>query len=89
MSTAAKIVRYELSNVARSRWLLAYAAFFAVVTDALVRFGGGEKALLSLVNHSYLVPMFTSPTGRLMLLFGVGSLLVGTLIVRRIVTFKG
>jgi Cu-processing system permease protein len=52
---AAKVVRYELSNVARSRWLLAYALFFAVVTDALVRFGGGEKALLSLVNVVLLV----------------------------------
>ena len=51
----AKVVRYELSNVARSRWLLAYALFFAVVTDALVRFGGGEKALLSLVNVVLLV----------------------------------
>jgi Cu-processing system permease protein len=51
----AKVVRYELSNVARSRWLLAYAAFFAVVTDALVRFGGGDKALLSLVNVVLLV----------------------------------
>jgi Cu-processing system permease protein len=52
----AKVVRYELSNVARSRWLLAYALFFLVVTDALVRFGGGEgKALLGLVNVVLLV----------------------------------
>jgi Cu-processing system permease protein len=55
MRAAAKVARYELSNLARSRWLLAYAAFFAVVTDALVRFGGGEKALLSLVNVVLLV----------------------------------
>ena len=52
---AAKVVRYELSNVARSRWLLAYTLFFLVVGDALVRFGGGEKALLSLVNVVLLV----------------------------------
>jgi Cu-processing system permease protein len=52
----AKVVKYELSNVARSRWLLAYALFFLVVTDALVRFGGGEgKALLGLVNVVLLV----------------------------------
>ena len=38
----AKVVRYELSNVARSRWLLAYAAFFAVLalaaTPAAIRY---------------------------------------------------
>ena len=51
----AKVVRYELSNVARSRWLLGYAVFFLFVTDALVRFGGPEKALLSLVNVALLV----------------------------------
>ena len=47
----AKVARYELSNVARSRWLLAYALFFLVTTDALLRFGGdGSRALLSLVS---------------------------------------
>jgi Cu-processing system permease protein len=55
MSAALKVARYELSNVGRSRWLLVYGAFFVVVTDALVRFGGGEKALLSLVNVVLLV----------------------------------
>ena len=55
IAVTAKVVRYELSNVARSRWLLAYALFFAAVGDALVRFGGGEKALLSLVNVVLLV----------------------------------
>ena len=38
---AAKVARYELSNVARSRWLVAYMLFFLVATDALLRFGGG------------------------------------------------
>ena len=48
---AAKVARYELSNVARSRWLMAYALFFLVTTDALLRFGGGGgRALLSLVS---------------------------------------
>ena len=50
-ATAAKIAWYEVSNVARSRWLLAYGLFFLVGTDALLRFGGGEgRALLSLVS---------------------------------------
>jgi Cu-processing system permease protein len=48
---AAKVAWYETSNVARSRWLLAYALFFLVTTDALLRFGGGGgRALLSLVS---------------------------------------
>ena len=48
---AAKVAGYELSNVARSRWLLAYMLFFLVVTDVLLRFGGGGgRALLSLVG---------------------------------------
>ena len=48
---AVKVAGYELSNVARSRWLLAYALFFLVTTDALLRFGGGGgRALLSLVS---------------------------------------
>ena len=48
---AGKVVKYEVSNVLRSRWLLAYALFFLVATDALLRFGGdGTKALLSLVS---------------------------------------
>jgi Cu-processing system permease protein len=52
----AKVAKYELSNVARSRWLIAYALFFLLVTDALIRFGGGDgKALLSLVNVVLLV----------------------------------
>ncbi|AHG92563.1 nitrous-oxide metabolic protein NosY (plasmid) [Gemmatirosa kalamazoonensis] len=54
MTPAAVVLRvagYGTSNVLRSRWLLAYVGFFAVVTDALLRFGGGDgRALLSLVN---------------------------------------
>ena len=49
--STAMVVRYELRNVARSRWLLAYTLFFLVATEALLRFGGGgSKALLSLMN---------------------------------------
>ena len=48
---ALKVAGYELRNVARSRWLLAYALFFFLVTDALLRFGGADgRALLSLVS---------------------------------------
>lgn len=46
-----KVTRYEISNVLRSRWLVAYTLFFGVITDALLRFGGDPaRALLSLMN---------------------------------------
>lgn len=50
-SAFGKVLKYELHNVGRSRWLVAYGLFFLLATDALLRFGGGGgKALLSLVN---------------------------------------
>jgi Cu-processing system permease protein len=53
-----KIVKYELRDVGRSRWLFAYAAFFFVVADALLRFGGADKALLSLTSVTlFIVPL--------------------------------
>lgn len=49
--TALKVAWYEMSNIIRSRWLIAYCAFFFLATDALLRFGGdGGRALLSLVS---------------------------------------
>ena len=51
MSTMLKVLRYELRDVLRGRWLIAYAVFFLLLTEALLRFGGGgERALLSLMN---------------------------------------
>jgi Cu-processing system permease protein len=46
-----KIVKYQLQDVLRSRWVLFYGLFFLVTTDALFRFGGdGERVVLSLLN---------------------------------------
>lgn len=51
MRTTLRVLGYELRNVLRGRWLIAYALFFLVITEALLRFGGtGERALLSLMN---------------------------------------
>jgi len=50
MRTTTKIIRYELRNVLRSRSLIAYTLFFFGVTDVLLRFGGGARATLSLMN---------------------------------------
>ena len=56
LRVTARLVGWHLSNVLRSRWLLGYALFFLVVTDALLRFGGGSgKALLSVMNVVLLV----------------------------------
>lgn len=51
MSAVARLLRYELRNVARSRWVVVYALLFALLTDALFRFGGGgSRVILSLTN---------------------------------------
>ena len=49
--TAAKVLRYELQDLRRSRWLAGYVLLLLVLTDALLRFGGGgPRAVLSLMN---------------------------------------
>ena len=51
-----KIAGYELRDVLRSRWIIAYALFFFALTEVLLRFGGGSThAMVSLVNVVLLV----------------------------------
>lgn len=51
MQTTAHVIKYELRDVVRGKWILVYALFFLVVTEVLFRFGGGSaRALLSLSN---------------------------------------
>lgn len=51
MSVTLRIARYGVRDLVRSRWLIAYGAFFFLATTLLLRFSGvGEQALLSLVN---------------------------------------
>ena len=51
METTIKIVKYELNDVLRSKWVAYYGLFFLVLTEGLLRFSGANvKALLSLVN---------------------------------------
>jgi Cu-processing system permease protein len=56
-----KIALYQARDVARSRWLAAYALFFFASAEALIRFQAGDaRALLSLANIVlYLVPLVT------------------------------
>lgn len=58
LSAARRIASHEMHNVGRSRWLLAYAAFFLLASDALLRFGGADdRAFLSLAS----VVLFVAP----------------------------
>jgi Cu-processing system permease protein len=61
MTTILQIVRYELRNLVRNRWVIAYALFFLVVTELLLRLGGSSPhALLSLMNVVLLlIPLVT------------------------------
>ncbi|HXG43580.1 MAG TPA: ABC transporter permease subunit [Gemmatimonadales bacterium] len=69
MSAARKIVRYQLRDIARNRWVLAYAAVLLVLTEAFYRLGGdGARALLSLLNVVLiLVPLVALTFGTLYL----------------------
>jgi Cu-processing system permease protein len=54
--TARIVIGHELTDLVRSRWLIAYVLFFAIATDALFRFSGADpRALLSLMNVVLLV----------------------------------
>jgi Cu-processing system permease protein len=69
MSTTLKVLRYEVRDVLRGRWLIAYALFFLAVTEALLRFGGtGEHALLSLMNVVlFVIPLMSLVFGTIYL----------------------
>lgn len=51
MKTTLKIIKYELNDVVRSKWIIIYTLFFFLVTDSLFRFGGSSsRVILSLIN---------------------------------------
>jgi Cu-processing system permease protein len=64
-----KVARYQARDIARSRWLAAYALFFALVTEALLRFAGGDaRSILSLATVVlYVVPLVTLVFGTIYL----------------------
>ncbi len=61
MNTVLGVIRYELRNVVRNRWVIGYALLFLVTTELLLRLGGSsERALLSLLNVVVLlIPLAT------------------------------
>ena len=64
-----KVAWFQARDVARSRWLAAYAVFFGLVTEALLRFAGGDaRSLLSLTSVVLLVvPLVTLVFGTIYL----------------------
>lgn len=64
-----KILKYELFDVFRSRWVIFYGLFFLVVTDVLFRFGGsGERVIASLMNVVlYVIPLVAVMLGAMFL----------------------
>lgn len=55
-SVTAQVIRYQLSDVLRSRWIIAFAVVLLLITEALLRFGGtGTRALVSIANIVLLI----------------------------------
>jgi len=51
VSASAKVLGYQLRDLGRNRWILAYAAVLAALTEALFRLGGDPAGVvLSLLN---------------------------------------
>jgi Cu-processing system permease protein len=69
MNATLRIIHYQLRDVLRSRWLIAYATFFLVATEGLMRFSGSDaKAVLSLMNVVLLlIPLVTIVFGTMYL----------------------
>jgi tight adherence protein B len=45
--------------------------------------------ILTLINHSYMSPLWTTHTGHVLIYFTLGSMVMGWYSLRRIVNFKG
>lgn len=56
MRTVGKILKYEIRDILRNKFMLFYFLFFLLLTEGLLRFGGGStKTLVSLSNVVLLV----------------------------------
>ena len=69
--SAARILGFQLRDLARSRWVMGYALLLLALTDALLRFGGGgPRAVLSLMNVVLIVVPLVSVVFGTMYLYG-------------------
>ncbi len=56
MDSAAKILKYELHDIFRSKWMIVYGLFFLTLTYALFQFAGSQaKVILSLMNVVFIM----------------------------------
>ncbi|MDO8501837.1 MAG: ABC transporter permease subunit [Gemmatimonadaceae bacterium] len=64
-----RVAKPQVRNVVRSKWLAYYFGFFALVTEGLIRFTGGDaRTLLSLANLVlFVVPLVTVVYGTIYL----------------------
>jgi len=56
MNTTLKIVKYQLHDVIRSKWLIFYTIFFFLIAEGLFRFSGdSSKVVISLMNITLII----------------------------------
>lgn len=69
--SAARVLRFQIHDLVRSRWVIGYALLLLALTDALLRFGGGgPRAVLSLMNVVLIVVPLVSVVFGTMYLYG-------------------
>jgi Cu-processing system permease protein len=68
MNVVLKVARYQLRDLARSRWLFVYAGFFLLASVGLLSFDPGPKAFVGLANLAvFIVPLVSIVFGALYL----------------------
>lgn len=71
MTVAVKVLKHEVNNLRRSRWILGYCLLLLALTDALLRFGGGgPRAVVSLLNVVLILVPLVSVVFGTMYLYG-------------------
>ena len=71
MTVALKVLTEELRNLRRSRWVIGYAVLLLLISDALLRFGGGgTSAIISLLNVVLIMVPLVSVVFGTMYLYG-------------------
>jgi Cu-processing system permease protein len=69
VTIAGKVLKHEINNLRRSRWIVGYVLLLLGLSDALLRFGGGgPRAVISLLNVVLiLVPLLSVVFGTMYL----------------------
>jgi Cu-processing system permease protein len=71
MKPGVRVLKHELDNLRRSRWVWGYALLLLLLTDALLRFGGGgPRVVVSLLNVVLLFVPLVSLVFGAMYLYG-------------------